>query len=85
MLVGAARGVSRGRDSQGERRISSSPATQPRVLIVDDAARIHDLLVELLTDEGYPAVAVANGQAALDYLHTHPAPCCIILDLYMPS
>ncbi len=64
--------------------MSSSPAAPPRVLIVDDAARIRDLLVELLADEGYPAVAVADGQAALDYLHTHPAPCCIVLDLYMP-
>ncbi len=63
--------------------------TQPRtippsVVIVDDAARIRDLLVELLADDGYAAVAVADGQAALDYLHTHPAPCCIVLDLYMP-
>jgi CheY-like chemotaxis protein len=63
--------------------------TQPRtiplsVVIVDDAARIRDLLVELLADEGYAAVAVAHGQAALDEQHTHPAPCCIVLDLYMP-
>ena len=60
------------------------PTASPSVLIVDDAARIRDLLVEVLADEGYAAVAVADGQAALDYLHTHPAPCCIILDLYMP-
>ncbi len=58
--------------------------TSLSVLIVDDEARIRDLLVELLTDEGYAAVAVPNGQAALDYVHTHPAPCIIILDLYMP-
>ncbi len=51
---------------------------------MDDEARIREVLVELLTDEGYDAVAVPNGQAALDYVHTHPAPCCIILDLYMP-
>ncbi len=64
--------------------MSPSPAAQRSVLIVDDVTRIRDLLVELLADEGYPAVAVAHGQAALEYLHTHPAPCCIILDLYMP-
>ncbi len=63
----------------------NQPSTTPlSVLIVDDEARIRDLLFELLTDEGYAAVAVPNGQAALDYVHTHPAPCCIILDLYMP-
>ncbi len=60
------------------------PTAPPSVLIVDDEVRIRDLLVEVLADEGYAAVAVAHGQAALDYLHTHPAPCCIILDLYMP-
>ncbi len=60
------------------------PTIPPSVLIVDDAASIRNLLVGLLEDEGYPAVAVAHGQAALDYLHTHPLPCCIILDLYMP-
>ncbi len=63
----------------------NQPSTTPlSVLIVDDEARIREVLVELLTDEGYDAVAVPNGQAALDYVHTHPAPCCIILDLYMP-
>ena len=61
-----------------------SPVAPPSVLIVDDEVRIREVLVELLADEGYTAMAVANGQAALDYLHTHPAPCCIVLDLYMP-
>ena len=64
--------------------MSPSPAAQPRVLIVDDDADIRDLLVELLDQEGYTASAAADGQAALAYLDTHPAPCCIILDLYMP-
>ncbi len=35
--------------------MSPSPAAQPCVLIVDDAARIRDLLVELLDEEGYYA------------------------------
>ena len=54
------------------------------MLIVDDDVRIRDLLVELLDQEGYTASAAADGQAALPYLDTHPAPCCILLDLYMP-
>jgi CheY-like chemotaxis protein len=53
-------------------------------VIVDDAARIREVLVELLADDGYTARAVGHGQAALDYLHTHPAPCCIVLELSMP-
>ncbi len=38
----------------------------------------------MLADDGYIARTVGGGQAALDYLHTHPAPCCIIVDLVMP-
>jgi CheY-like chemotaxis protein len=61
-----------------------APATAPHVLVVDDEASIRDVLVGLLDDEGYTTMAVAHGQAALDYLHAHPPPCCILLDLYMP-
>ncbi len=64
--------------------MTHAPAVPSSVLIVDDEASIRTLLVTLLTEEGYTAVAVADGQAALDYLHTHPPPCCIMLDLYMP-
>ncbi len=64
--------------------MSPRSVAPPSVLIVDDAARIREVLVEFLEDDGYTVHAVAHGQAALDYLHTHPAPCCIMLDLYMP-
>ncbi len=60
------------------------PAVQPTVLIAEDDAPIRETLVSLLEEEGYTPIAVAHGQAALDYLHTHPPPCCILLDLYMP-
>ncbi len=55
------------------------------VLVVDDDDGIREALVELLADAGHPAVSVANGQAALDYLRSsRQRPCLILLDLMMP-
>jgi CheY-like chemotaxis protein len=55
------------------------------VLVVDDDDGIREALCELLADAGHPAVSVANGQAALEYLRTAPKqPCLILLDLMMP-
>ncbi len=46
------------------------------VLVVDDDDGIREALVELLADAGHPAVSVANGQAALDYLRSsRKRPC----------
>jgi len=58
-------------------------ATQ-RVLVVDDDQDIRDALCELLRDEGYEAIAVANGEEALTYLKAGNLPCVILLDLMMP-
>jgi CheY-like chemotaxis protein len=55
------------------------------VLVVDDDDGIREALVELLADAGHPAISVANGQAALDYLRAAgKPPCLILLDLMMP-
>jgi len=54
------------------------------VLVVDDDQDIRDALCELLEDEGYHAVAAANGQDALVYLKSREPPCVILLDLMMP-
>jgi CheY-like chemotaxis protein len=54
------------------------------ILIVDDHADTRDTLAEILQDEGYQVVCFSNGQEALAYLQTHPAPCMILLDLIMP-
>ena len=57
---------------------------QHGVLIVDDDEGIRESLCELLADEGYGAIGVANGQEALKYLRAQPTPCLILLDLMMP-
>jgi CheY-like chemotaxis protein len=60
------------------------PTSSGSVLVVDDDADIRDALCELLVDEGYRAVAAANGQEALTYLSSGELPCVILLDLMMP-
>jgi len=60
---------------------SASAAT---VLIVEDDRDLSDLLVQLLTLEGYSVSAVDNGRDALDYLNRLESPRLILLDLMMP-
>jgi CheY-like chemotaxis protein len=57
----------------------------PSILVVDDDSAIRAMLCDVLLDEGYQVVSVANGQEALDYLHHHNGlPQLILLDLMMP-
>jgi CheY-like chemotaxis protein len=56
------------------------------ILIVDDNQAIREVLVEILEDEGYPAVTVTNGEEALAFLEQHPSGVrLIVLDLTMPK
>jgi CheY-like chemotaxis protein len=59
-----------------------------RVFVVDDDEAIRDSLCEILNDEGYDVVCVANGAEALielqRYVARHEQPCVILLDLMMP-
>jgi CheY-like chemotaxis protein len=55
------------------------------VLVVDDDRDIRDSLVEMLEDQGYLALAAANGFEALEVMRTSAElPCVILLDLMMP-
>ncbi len=53
------------------------------MLVVDDDPDIREALRDTLTTEGYAIAEAADGQAALDYLHAHPAPGMILLDWNM--
>ena len=53
------------------------------VLVVDDDAAVCDVICRMLGKEGWRAVAVPNGRAALDYL-AKARPALILLDLAMP-
>lgn len=57
---------------------------QHTVLVVDDDKSIRDTICEVLEEEGYVAVACADGQEALDVLRTGRRFCLVLLDLMMP-
>jgi CheY-like chemotaxis protein len=54
------------------------------ILVVEDDTGIREMLVECLTDAGYPVVEASNGQSALALLRGGLAPALILLDLIMP-
>jgi CheY-like chemotaxis protein len=54
------------------------------ILVVDDDAAFTDLIVEILTDEGYVAYAALSGADALASITCH-APALLLLDLRMPD
>lgn len=54
------------------------------ILVVDDDAAIVDLIVEVLTDEGYVAYAALSGAGALASITRH-VPALLVLDLHMPD
>ncbi|MGE0872223.1 MAG: response regulator [Kofleriaceae bacterium] len=53
------------------------------IMVVEDDPDVRAALVEMLSDEGYPTRAAANGAEALTEL-AREAPQLIVLDLMMP-
>src|SRR5688572_17564710 len=54
------------------------------LLVVEDDDDTRESLAALLRAEGYAVVTAEHGQAALDYLGSHPAPGLILLAMLMP-
>jgi CheY-like chemotaxis protein len=59
------------------------PQNRPTILIVDDDLSIRNMLVEVLTLEGYPTETATNGIEALESL-AKGGPRVVLLDLLMP-
>ena len=55
------------------------------ILIVDDDDVTRNTLSLLLRGAGYATATATDGQEALNYLRTHPAPSLVLLDLLMPA
>ena len=53
------------------------------ILVVDDDSMIVEMLIDLLTFEGYAARGACNGREALDMI-TARRPAVLLLDLHMP-
>ena len=62
---------------------SGSPSPQPRLLVVDDAASIRNLLMRLLIPQGFAVESAENGQAALALLKKVSFDL-VITDIAMP-
>ena len=54
------------------------------ILVVDDELIERQTLTDILRLEGYHVTALANGEAAVDYIRMNPVDL-IILDLRMPG
>lgn len=63
---------------------TADPPPDNTVLLVEDDPDVRAVLSLLLHEEGYLAVAVSNGQEALQYLQQGRTPVLILLDLLMP-
>ena len=64
--------------------MANQSKSDKHVLIVEDDFDIRDLLVTILTSNGYRATGVSNGQEALAHLNRAQATDLILLDLMMP-
>jgi CheY-like chemotaxis protein len=63
--------------------MAESTGRRPRVLVVDDDPDIRELVLQVLSDEGYEVLAAPNGRVALIFAAEHP-PDLILLDYNMP-
>ena len=59
------------------------PTVSAKILVVDDDPAIRDILVRILTHEGYTPITAANGLEALE-LVPRESPDLILLDVTMP-
>lgn len=66
------------------RRRSSGSETRPLVLVADDESLIRRTVVEILRTEGYDAVAVMDGAAAVECAGK-TQPTILLVDVMMPG
>lgn len=58
----------------------------PHILIAEDNFDLRTIFLAVFSYEPFSAIAVDNGQAVLDYLHTaSDLPDAVVLDLNMPE
>ena len=55
-----------------------------RILVIDDAATVRELLDQMLRLSGHDVLVAANGKEGIDQLRRHPVEL-VITDLFMPE
>ncbi len=60
-------------------------SSENRILVVDDEVVIRELMVDILSDEGYIVESAANGKAALERLSSGDAFVVLFTDIMMPE
>ena len=83
-LLGLGGGPAAGDGSHGGEEREGDVEGDKSILVVEDEPDARDAFVELLEHEGYRAVGVENGAAALALLHGGERFSLILLDLVMP-
>jgi CheY-like chemotaxis protein len=57
----------------------------PLIMVIDDDVAVRTALADLLEEQGYRVVGIANGREALRHLSQQELPQVILLDLMMPA
>lgn len=65
--------------------MNDEAAALQSVCVIDDDEDIREVMRMVLEMKGYDVLEANDGAAALEQLHTHRTPCCILLDLMMPG
>jgi len=64
---------------------TSTTATLPRILVVEDEFLIRLTLVEALSDEGFDVIEAETGDAALPLIEADPTICVLLTDIQLPG
>ena len=57
----------------------------PLVLVVDDHELVRNLVVSMLTNEGFNVLSAASGPEAIEVIHEDSNVHCVLQDLSMPN
>jgi CheY-like chemotaxis protein len=67
------------------RLVDASPASLPRVLVVDDEPLIREFVARVLENAGYQVTTAGDAFEAIALVQEHGAPALLISDLKMPQ
>jgi CheY-like chemotaxis protein len=69
---------------RGNGILTAMTAERRTVLVIDDEESVREVLSRFLTRAGYEVRVAADGQQALQMVHSQSPPDLIVLDLMMP-